>query len=334
MSLKVKRSFKIDKYHKLELDKKGIGIDFGDKNLFDILSGYIKISDDFNIDNYKKLNIEDYIKSAESLSEYIKEIVNLHKKCGEKINWNSITQIKQPFDCGEDGPNKLKAQEYYENYTPSLLEKIFKFLSEKRKNELFKRIKEAEKEDNESLENFKKLKEFACSIVDGNIDSYFQLIDSIMPFYNLVNYGSTIEFGTNDKDSIEIEFNANSKEVVPNVMYYEDENGIMIKGTTDTASYYDNVQDYVCSATIMIAKKVMNLLPVKKVVVHVVDNVKDYETGVNRDITILSVVFDRETLEKLNLKSMESTFALDNFICNMRHQKATGFKSVERITQY
>ena len=334
MSLRVKRSFKIDKEHKLELDKKGVGIDFGDKKLFDVINSYIKISDEFNWENYNEPYDTDHAESYEKLEAYIKEIVSLHKSCGEKINWNSISQMKEPFDDGENGPRKIKAEADYENYAPNLLEKIFKFLSEKKKNELLKRIDEAEKEDKKSLEEFKKLKKFSNSILEGNIDSYFQLIDEIMPFYKLINYGSKIEIGTNDKDSIEVEFNADSKVVVPKVMYTEDENGSFIKEPIDTASFYDIVQDYVCSATIMIAKKVMNLLPVDKVVVHAVDNVKGYETGTYKDITILSVVFDRETLEKLNLKSMESTLALDNFICNMRHQKATGFRSVERITQY
>ena len=332
MSLKVKRCFKIDKENRLELDKKGVGIDFGDAKLKNLLSDYIKFSDECN-NEQSFLNVNN-INSPAELESLLNEITGLHKNCNDKINWNSLSQIKEPFEDENNGPRKQKAEEEFENYEPGFLEKVFKFLREKKKEGLYEKIEQAQEEDKKTLEGYRKIKEFSKSILEGNIDSYFQLIDEIQPFNKLINYGSKIEFGTNDKGSIEIEFNTNSKLIVPKVMYIENENGQLVKAEADTASYYDNVQDYICSATIMIAKKVMNLLTVEKVVVHTVDNVKGYETGTFKDITILSVVFDRETLEKLNLKSMESTFVLDNFICNMRHQKASGFRSVERITQY
>lgn len=334
MALRVQRCFKIDKEHRLELDKKGVGVDFGERNISNVLKEHVKLSEEFDVDSYDECNNKNVSESYEKLNEYINDIISLHKNCGEKVNWNTIAEMKEPFEDVEDGPRKQKAEEEYENFCPSFFEKIFKFLGEKRKASLFRKIEEAKEEDKLALEEFKKIKSFGVEILRGNIDAYFQLIDEIRPFYKLINYGSKIEFGTNDKDSIEIEFNGNSKLVVPTVIYRENENGCIVKDKMDTAEYYDVVQDYVSSATLMIAKKTMNLLPVNKVVIHAVDNVKDYDTGVNKDITILSVVFDRETLEKLNLNKIESTLALENFICNMRHQKATGFRSVERISQY
>ena len=334
MSLRVKRCFKIDKDHRLELDKKGVGIDFGDSKLINVLSNYIKLGDEFDYDNDKtSLNVKN-INSPEELENLLDEITSMHINCNEKINWNTLSQIKEPFEDENNGPKKQKAEEEFENYEPNFLEKTFKFLGKTKKKKLYEKIGLAQEEDRKTFEEYMKIKKFSNNILEGDIDSYFQLIDDLRPFNKLINYGSKIEFGTNHKDSIEIEFNANSKMVVPTIMYVEDNNGKLVKQKSDVASYYDNVQDYVCSATIMIAKKVMNLLPVDKVVVHAVDNVKEYKTGTYKDITILSVVFDRATLEKLNLKSMEPTFVLDNFICNMRNQKTSGFKSVDRITQY
>lgn len=334
MGLRVQRSFKIDKEHRLELDKKGVGIDFGNSSISDILKLYVKLSDEFNVEKYNEADNTHVTESSDELNEYFEEIISLHKNCGDKINWDSVANMKEPFDDPENGPRKIQAEEEYNNFCPTFIEKILNFLGEKRRSSLLNKIEEAEDEDKRTYDEFKKIKKFAGKILEGNIDSYFQLIDEIRPFYKLINYGSEIEFGTNDKDSIEVEFKGNSNLVVPSIIYREDENGKMIKDTMDTAEYYDVVQDYVSSATLMIAKKTMNLLPVNKVVVHAVDNVKDFESGLNKDITILSVVFDRETLDKLNLKTIESTLALDNFICNMRHQKTTGFRSVERISQY
>lgn len=321
MGLNVKRVSVISLENRMELDKKGVGVNLDGSKLSDLLK----------LANKKEVKMNN--KTKDSLHESsAKAIEELSEHYCDEIIWQSVNNLNPPFDINNGGPNKLKSIEKYNNFQPNFIEKMFKFLAVKRKNKLLKQIDEAEKIDEAIYSDYRKLHLLSENIISGNIDAYFQVIDEMRPFDKLLELGSEILIGTNDSDSIEIEFKANSENVIPKGSFKKE-----IQENTDEndeAAYYEIVEKYVCSSILLIAKNIMNLVPVNKVVVHAVDNLVDIDKGVKRDITILSIVFDRETLNKLNLKTIDSVDALDYFICNIRHQKTSGFKSVERITHY
>ena len=89
-----------------------------------------------------------------------------------------------------------------------------------------------------------------------------------------------------------------------------------------------------CSCAIRIARDMFALLPLTIVVVHAVDNILNSETGHHEDATILSVVFERDTLNRLNFADIDPSDAMNNFRHNMKFLKTSGFKPVERIASY
>ena len=317
VGLNVKRSAVVSLKNKMELDKKGVGVNFNGQNLEDILDSLNKgKNNNKNIDNGQELSLVD--------------LKTVHHNFCKEVLWESLKNMNPPYDMNSDGPNKTKAVEAYENYEPGFLEKIFKFLQAKKKEELFSYIDDAQKKDEALCADYKKINELSSRIIEGDIDCYFQVIDEMKPFHVLLQLGSEIEIGTNSSDSMEVEFKANSENVIPRSRFNKE---IVCDEEQDT-TYYELVEEYVCSSILLIAKNIMNLLPVNKVVVHGVDNVINIDSGMKNDTTILSIVFDRETLNKINMKTINPVDAFDYFICNMRHQKASGFKSVERIVQY
>lgn len=323
MGLNVKRSAIISLESRMELDKKGIGVNLQGKRLNWLLKE-IKKSKSSSAESE---NIEN--KNAEKI--FLEEMRNFHKKCCSEISWKAVSSIKPPYDMSQDGPNKSKAVEMYENYEPGFFEKIFKFMEERKKEKLLKNIEEAEKKDKALCLNYEILHELSENIINGNIDAYFQVIDEMRPFDRLLKCGSEIEIGTNDPYSIEVEFKANSEDVISKSRFEKE----IIKGDSEVEiTYYEIVEEYVCSSILLIAKNIMNIIPVNKVVIHAVDNVLDIDKGMKDNITILSIVFDRDTLKRLNINSISPVDAIDYFICNMRHQKTSGFRSVERIAQY
>lgn len=322
MGLNVKRNAVISLETRMELDKKGVATDLQGKKLSELLQSLNK-----NKDSRNKNKNEEKEYQEEDMLEMLK---SAHKHCCREISWQGVNDMKPPFDMNSYGPNKTQAVERYENYEPGFMEKIFKFLKDKKKDKLLQDIEDAEKKDSVLCSEYKILHELSTNIIEGNIDSYFQVIDEMRPFDNLLKCGSSIEIGTNDSNSIEVEFNADSENVIPKSIFNKD-----INDSEDTEiTYYEFVEEYVCSSILYIAKSIINLIPVNKVVIHVTDNVIDMDKGVKDNITILSIVFDRETLNKLNMNTINPIDALDYFICNIRHQKTSGFRSVERIVQY
>lgn len=318
MGLNVKRNAVISLKDKMELDKKGVAVDLEGRKLMELLDSLKK-----NKSNNKDMS------NVEELS--LMDLKTVHYNFLNEISWEALNNINPPYDMNSDGPNKSKAVERYENFQPGFLEKIFKSLEAKKKEKLLHDIDEAEKKDEALCTDYKKIHELSSRIIEGDIDCYFQVIDEMRPFDMLLRLGSEIEIGTNSSDSIEVEFKANSENVIPRSRFNKE---LMNNDEETDTTYYELVEEYVCSSILLIAKNIMNLLPVNKVVVHGVDNVVGIDKGIKDDITIISIVFDRDTLNKLNMKTINPIDALDYFICNMRHQKASGFKSVERIIQY
>ncbi|MGN0144598.1 MAG: hypothetical protein ACI398_06410 [Clostridium sp.] len=317
MGLNAKRTAVVSLNERMELDKKGVGIDLEGIRLTDLL----KSADKKEIKHNKKSRNDS--QSNENI-----DIDELNKYYCDEISWQSVNNLNPPFDINNCGPNKLKAVEKYDNFQPNFIERIFKFLCEKRKNKILNEISKAEKIDETVYNNYKNLHLLSENIINGNIDAYFQVIDEMRPFDKLLELGSEILIGTNDSSSIEVEFKANSEKVISKEKFQKE-----LK-EKDDITYYEYVEKYVCSSILLIARNIMNIIPVDKVIVHAVDNLFDIDKGVKNDITILSIVFDRENLNKLNLKTIDPVDALDYFICNIRHQKTSGFKSVERITHY
>ena len=64
---------------------------------------------------------------------------------------------------------------------------------------------------------------------------------------------------------------------------------------------------------------------------HAVDNILNTATGFEEEATVLSVAFDKETLNSLNFNSIDPSDALENFECNMDFKKTQGLKPVQRI---
>ncbi len=325
MGLSVKRSAVISLNSRLELDKKGVAVNLEGRKLKDILNSFCKKNT-----NKKNENNKDSKENEEHIS--LEDMKKIHEKYLAEIQWQYLKDVNPPYDLNCNGPEKAKACEEYDEFKPTFLEKIFKNLGEKRKEKLLEAVKEAEKKDEKILGDYNKIHQLSCNVLCGDIDSYFQVIDEMRPFDMLLELGSEIEIGTNDSCSMEVEFKVNSENVMPknkfNKEVYESDEEIEI-------AYYEFIEEYVCSSILLIAKNIMNLIPgINKVIVHAVDNVVDLDKGIKTDVTILSIVIDRETLNKLSMKNINPIDAMDYFICNIRHQKAAGFRSVERITQY
>lgn len=118
-------------------------------------------------------------------------------------------------------------------------------------------------------------KSVANKVLNGDIDTYLQVIEQIRPLDDLLSYGGDFEFGTDNPDVMEIEFNVMPEDVLGDG--YNDE----------------LLQEYVCACSIRVARDIMALLPVNQVIVTVVLE--------NR--MLLEVGFDKAVMLEINFKS-------------------------------
>lgn len=184
----------------------------------------------------------------------------------------------------------------------------------------------------EEYKEWLSLQEFSQRVMDGDIDSYFEIIDEVKPFDDLLEFGSNFQVGTDRADHLEVEFAVKSKEIIPVKTLSLTATGKLSEKDIGKTAYYDLMQDYVCSTVIRVARDAFALLPVDTVIVHAVDKVLNTATGYEEELTLVSVKFDRAKLMSLNMSMIDPSDAIGGFENHMKFKKTAGFDPVERIS--
>ncbi len=149
----------------------------------------------------------------------------------------------------------------------------------------------------------------APAILEGDIDAYLEVIYEVAPLDDLLDYGGQFQFGTDRASLMEVEFAVNEETLETQ------------RREKNVIQFYDLLQDYVCSTCIRAARDIFSLLPVADVVVH----------AVLAGDTVVSVRFDRETMDKIKFGFVDPSDVMERFQHSMDFQAGRGFAAVERI---
>ena len=147
------------------------------------------------------------------------------------------------------------------------------------------------------------------AVLDGDIDAYLQVIDDVRPLDDLLDFGGQFQFGTDRPSLMEVEYVVN------------DETLETQRREKNVIQYYDLLQDFICSASIRIARDMFALLPVADVVVH----------AVLGEDTVLSVRYDRDTMDRIKFGYVDPSDVMGRFEHRMDFLAGRGLAPVERI---
>ena len=143
-------------------------------------------------------------------------------------------------------------------------------------------------------EAWKFLKSISRKVLSGDIDAYLETIEKMRPVDDLLDYGSDFEFGTDNPNSMEVEFRINEHILLPNA------------NVIGVESYEQIFKEYVCASSIRGARDLFALLPVKYVIVY----------AKKEDEVVLQARFDRNEVQKLNFKEESGVEIIERFILN------------------
>ena len=271
---------------------------------------------------------------VQEYESFVESIKTIHTICDDEINWSHINSTNEPFNPDGMGPRQVSAIQALNNFKPNLIQKAIKSVAESKRASLAQAVEKAAAEDRAEYEDWKNLNLLSQRILAGDIDAYFEVINEMNPLDDLLEYGSDFEFGADISTAMEVEFRVKSEQIVPTFSMSLTQTGKLSKKELTKTAYYELVQDYVCSCALRIARDMLALLPLKIVVIHAVDNILNSETGHHEDATILSAVFERDALNRLNFANIDPSDAMNNFRHNMKFLKTSGFKPVDRIANY
>lgn len=290
----------------------------------------------WNVEYQKRLKQhEDEVKQIQKMvDEYqlmVEDIQTIHVVCEDEIMWNALATKEAPFELGTIGPAELYAHTVLEKYQPSLFGRMFKSVEDKKRSELEANIEIARQEDQQAYDSWKNEKDIAEKILRRNTDAYAQVIEEMEPLAPIEEYVTNYNITVLNETCVEVEFGVRFTDVVPDYVLAQTKTGKLSQKAMPKGAHNELVQDHICSLAIRIAREIMSLLPVPCVLVHATDNAIDASTGQREIVNLLSVLFEREIMQRLIFEEIDPSESMTNFTHNMKFTKISGMKPVQRV---
>lgn len=245
-----------------------------------------------------KQSLEEKQRLVEEFENRVSVICSLHKTSFDTIDWNKIIQDREEIGIREGKKGGFFAG----------IKSIFS---------------SKEKEKEEDLQNLGLL---ADKIQSGDFESYIYVLEEMNPFEDLLDYGSDFEVGINEENKLCVEFNIKSEESMPDKMVSLTANNRLSVKEMSKTTYYEILQDYVCSASIRIARDVFAILPIENFLLIAKDAKLNTATGNMEEENILMIDFKRSDLENINFDKIDPSDMIESLDHFMKFKKTSGFE--------
>lgn len=289
----------------------------------------------------QKLNeIENAQQAVSDYENYVATIQSVHKNCTDSINWNQIENTEKPIEPNFDFKNEIVAKNKLESFKPSIFDKLFGS-TQKKINRLNNLLEDAKAKDKkkfdviykeyiEEVNNWQELQEISTGIKTKNTEFYKRALHYFDPFSDIRELGTEITFNF-EHNYIDIDLHVNSLDSIPDYELKQTATGKLSKKAMPKTRFNELYQDHICSASIRVAREAFAYLPIDYARINAVAKIVNTKTGHLEEQPILSVIFPPETINNLNLRTIDPSDSMQNFVHNMNFNKTKGFSVVERV---
>lgn len=183
-------------------------------------------------------------------------------------------------------------------------------------------------------EDFDNLINLSNNILNKNPDSFLEAIKRFNIFEDLKEYGSNIDVKILSVDNIKVDFFVHSDKVIPNCTKSILRKGLEVKEDVIPVSKFNGIyQDYVCSCILRISKEIFQLLPYpNQILINAKGNILNTSLGKFEEKIVVSIIVDRQILDRLNFNLIDPSDSLKNFTHNMCFNDQNGFSPVDELT--
>jgi hypothetical protein len=193
------------------------------------------------------------------------------------------------------------------------------------------KVEEARRRDQEEYTAWEEKVTLATDVLDHKDEAYHYVLETHTPLDELQALGSELEFELLAPATLMVSFHVNENSVFPSVVKSISPTGRLSVRKMPVGKFNEAYQDYVCSAALRIAREAFAVLPIHTLYLHAHGKELDTSTGYERIEPILSVKYDRTTLEGLNVDRLDPSDSMQNFEHNMKLMKTKGFQVVEKV---
>ncbi len=289
----------------------------------------------------KQQEIEFATLEVEQYENRVVLLKSMHQDCSDTWDWQKVNNSPPPQEPDKQNKYEQIAVGNLNKYKPSFFDKLFRRVDKKISTFNEQIIVAKNKDDAEYKNNLMKyeveykewaeIKDLSARILAGDIAAYKDAIEQVNPFTEISEIGSSIEFNVLNRDLIDITLNVNSSEAIPSEEKSQLKSGKLSVKEMPKTKFFELYQDYVSSCVLRVAREIVALLPLEKVLITAVAELLNTKTGYLEAKPILSVLIPRATLDRLNFESIDPSDSMKNFKCNLSFKKTVGFNIVDKI---
>jgi hypothetical protein len=278
---------------------------------------------------------------VEVYENQIDVLLSVHKECSALLDWRAMSRAAPPVEPEMMHLHEESARGSLDTFEPGVFDKLFKRIDSKR-DRLTRAVQEARETDiqeyQDALQTYEQEHadwEAACELADsvlaGDPEAYLDVITQANPWGDLAEFGYSTRFTIHNDSLIKATLCVGGEDVVPSEEKYLLKSGKLSTKKMTKTKFYALYQDHLCSCVLRLARELFALLPVEMVIVDVVSDLLNSQTGYMEEKTILSVAIPQETLGRINLERVDPSDSLNNFVHRMKFRKTRGFQAVEAI---
>lgn len=284
----------------------------------------------------KQESIENAAEAVSAYDNYIELLQSVHKNFTGDVDWVASENEPEPEKPVRKSINETEARERLESYKPSMSDKLFGRTS-KKIEELELAVEEGQKMDEEEFnslqeehEDWKHFQNIIIGVKNRDPESFISTLEYFSPFSDIVELGTGIKFNI-DKNKADINLYINNKELIPNYELKQTATGKLSKKNMTKSKHNELYQDYVCSLVIRVAREFFAHVPFNQVRVNAIAKILNSSTGHLEDKPILSTIMVSETINSLNLETIDPSDSMENFVHNMKFSKVKGFSPISIV---
>lgn len=181
-----------------------------------------------------------------------------------------------------------------------------------------------------ALQEWEEDQALAARILNGETEAIKEVIAEMQFFTkdDLIRSSVVFEIGEGFLHALP---EVHSSDIVPSVRRKQLASGRLFESKMPAGQFNELYQDYVASVALRIAGDLFHIVPLDEIYVACKAEMLNSSTGHQEMTPVLSVMFVRETMKRLNLKSIDPSDSLQNFKHVMKFKKTKGFEQIEPL---
>jgi hypothetical protein len=271
----------------------------------------------------------------------LEDLVSLHRYVGPEWDWKEIINRSIPESPRLINSEEMKAKEAESNYVPGFFTRLLR-LENRKRDKLKKTVEKAREKDADNYrvsceEHLKKsqalefLKQMGTAVLSGNLEAYESALIHLTPFKEMTAVIPELKINTVRHDVVVIDCVVLGESVIPNEEKKLTASGKLSVKKMPAGRYWAYYQDYVCSCALRVAREVLALLPVPRIVVNIASAHSDKKKG-NKDIEpVLAISIPRQVADMIDFQSIDPSDSLKLYSHRMKFKKTSGFEAIEPI---